>query len=290
MRPDRGKSWMLTSATKCPYDKKLPPCGLLYVSNYFDDDVLVFQNDKLAGTLTGFNGPDGLCRDFAGDVWIVNNLGQDIVEYAHGGTTQLTALSDPGEYPLGCAVDSRTDTIVVTNIFTLGSGQGSVAFYHKATGPPTILTDPDIYYVFFCAFDNEGNLYIDGLNTSNTFEFAELQRGEQKFKSIALNGTIYWPGAIQWDDKYVVVGDQMYQDQVESAVYRTTGAGGKIVGTTVFSGARDVVGFAIKDTSIIGPDASLNDVGLYHYPRGGSPAVRLEHFKHPFGVTVSTQH
>jgi hypothetical protein len=290
MRPDHGKSWMLPSAASCPYNGKLPPCGLLYVSNYYDDDVLVFQRGKLSGTLTGFDGPDGLCHDFAGNVWIVNNLGQDIVEYAHGGTTQVNALSDPGEHPLGCAVEPRTGAIAVTNIFTLGSGQGSVAIYHNGSGPPTILTDPNIYYVYFCAYDNERNLYIDGFDTSGHFEFAELPRGKLKFENIALNGTIYWPGAIQWDGTYVVVGDQMYQDQVESAAYQTTGAGGAIVGTTVFTGAQDIVGFAIKDTSIIGPDANLDVVGLYHYPAGGSPTIELGHFRHPYGVTVSTQH
>jgi hypothetical protein len=290
MRPDRRKSWMLASAARCAYNGKLPPCGLLYVSNYFDDDVLVFQGDKLAGTLSGFDGPDGLCRDFAGDVWIVNNRGQDIVEYAHGGTTQLKALSDPGQYPLGCDVDSRTNTIAVTNIFTLGSGQGSVAIYHDATGPPTILSDSAIFYVYFCAFDGDGDLFIDGLNTSGQFEFAELPHGQDHFKNITLNGTIYWPGAIQWNGERVVVGDQMYQNQMESAAYQTTGAGGKIVGTTVFGGAQDVVGFAIKDTSIIGSDADRNDVGLYRYPRGGNPTTRLNHFKHPYSVVVSTQH
>jgi len=290
IRPDGAKSWMLPSPASCAYNGKLPPCGLLYVSNYYDDDVLVFQRGKLFGTLTGFNGPDGLCHDFAGNVWIVNNLGQDVVEYAHGGTTQIKALSDPGEYPLGCAVEPGGDAVAVTNIFTLGSGQGSVAIYHKDAGPPDILTDPDIYYVYFCGFDNQRNLYIDGFDTSGDFTFAELPRHERKFKNIVLNGTIYWPGAIQWDGTYVVVGDQMYQDQVESAAYQTTGAGGEIVGTTVFTGAQDIVGFDIKDTSVIGPDANLNVVGLYRYPGGGKPTVRLHHFRHPYGVTVSAAH
>jgi hypothetical protein len=289
MHRDRGRSWMLPSAASCAYNGKLPPCGLLYVSNYYDDEVLVFKNDKLAGTLTGFDGPDGLCHDRSGDIWVTNNLGQDIVEYAHGGTAQVKALSDPGEYPLACAVNPRPGAIAVTNIFTSGSGQGNVAIYHKAAGPPTILTDSDIYYVYFCGFDDQSNLYIDGLNTTGHFEFAELPRGEFKFKNITLNTTIYWPGAIQWDGKYVVVGDQMYQDEAESAAYQTTGAGGKIVGTTVFSGAQDVVGFAIKDTSIIAPDANLNVVGLYRYPQGGTSTAQLDHFKHPYGATVSTQ-
>lgn len=283
---------MLPSAAACAYNGKLPPCGLLYVSNYYEDDVRVFSKDKLVGTLTGFDGPDGVCNDRSGNVWITNNLGQDVVEYAHGGTTPLKTLSDPDEYPLGCAVNPRTGAIAVTNIFTSASGQGNVAIYHKAAGPPLILSDPNIYYVYFCGFDDEGNLYIDGFDTSSNFKFAELPRGQFKFKNITLDGTIYWPGQIQWDGKYVVVGDQMYEDQAESAAYQTTGAGGKIVGTTVFSGAEDVVGYYIKgDASIVGPDANLDVVGLYRYPSGGEPTAKLEHlFKHPYGAAISTRH
>ena len=287
MRPDRGRSWMLPSAASCVYNGKLPPCGLLYVSSYYTNVVLVYKNNALVGKLTGFNAPDGVCTDTSGNVWIANNRGQSIVEYAHGGTTPIKTLSDPGVYPLGCAVNPRTGAIAVTNVFTMGSGQGSVAIYHKASGKPLILTDPDIYDVYFCGFDAESNLYIDGLDTSGSFEFAVLPRDRFKFKSIALGKTIYWPGAIQWDGSHVVVGDQLYQDQVASAAYQTTGAGGQVVGTTVFSGAQDVVGFYIKDGSIVGPDANLNELGLYEYPAGGDPTVLLRNVKAPYGAAIS---
>ena len=287
MRPDRGKSWMLPSATSCVYNGKLPPCGLLYVSSYYTNDVFVFKNNALVGKLTGFNAPDGVCTDKSGNVWITNNRGQSIVEYAHGGSTPIKTLSDPGVYPLGCAVNPRTGAIAVTNVFTTGSGQGNVAIYHKASGKPLILTDPDIYDVYFCGFDAQSNLYIDGLDTSGNFEFAELPRDRFKFESIALDEKVYWPGAIQWDGTYVVVGDQLYQDRVASAAYQTTGSGGEIVGTTVFSGAQDVVGFYIEDGSVVGPDANLNALGLYMYPSGGDPTVLLHNVKAPYGAAIS---
>jgi hypothetical protein len=287
MRPDRGRSWMLAPNTRCGYDEILPPCGLLYVSNYHNNDVLVFQHDKLVGTLTGLRGPDGVCPDKAGHVWIVNNLGANIVEYAHGGTSPIATLQDPGVYPLGCAVNPITGALAVTNIFTTGSGQGSVAIYHHASGNPLILTDPDIFYVYFCGFDSAGNLFIDGRDTSGGFKFAELPRNKYKFKNITLDQTIYFPGAIQWDRKHIVVGDQRYQNSEASAIYQTTGAGGQVVGTTVFTGARDVVGYWIEATSVIGPDVKLNVVGLYRYPAGGRATVRVHQLDHPYGATVS---
>lgn len=291
IQPDRSRSWMSKSRIlRCHYNQVLPPCGLLYVSDYSDDDVLVIQRDKIVGKLTGFDGPDGVCSDRAGNVWIVNNLAADIVEYAHGGTEVINTLSDAGEYPLGCAVNPISGALVVTNIYTTGSGPGSIAVYHHASGEPLILSDPEIYYVYFCGFDNAGNLYIDGLNTSGAFTFAELRRNTRHFRNITLSGTIYFPGNIQWDGKHVDVGDQMYNDQVESAIYQTDGAGGKIVGTTVFSGAQDIVGYAVIDNSVIGPDANLGDVGLYPYPAGGDATVRIRRLAHPYGATISDVH
>jgi len=288
--PSGGKSWMLPSATTCTYNGKLPPCGLLYVTNYHANDVIIYKNDQVVGKLVGLKGPDGICTDRHGNVWIVNNLGQNVVEYAHGGTTPLKTLGDPGYYPLGCAVNPRTGALVVTNIFSTSSGPGNVAIYHKAQEPALVLDDPKIYYYFFAGFDAASNLYVDGLDTSQTFQFAELLRGRRKFNTIALNGTIYYPGAIAWDGTYVDVGDQLYQNHVASAIYQTTGAGGTIVGTTPMNGAQDVVGYWLGSGNLIGPDANLNDVSLYQYPAGGDPALSLGNLDRPYGAAVSVGH
>ncbi|HEY2474922.1 MAG TPA: hypothetical protein VGI19_08980 [Candidatus Cybelea sp.] len=285
--PNHQKSWMLPSATTCQYNGKLPPCGLLYVTNYHANDVLVYQNDKLVGTLTGFKGPDGVCTDRHGNIWITNNLGQDIVEYAHGGTSPLQTLGDPGFYPLGCAVNPRTGALVVTNIFSTASGAGNVAVYHKAKGPPLILNDPKIFYYFFCGFDAQSNLYVDGMNTSQAFAFAEVLRGQYKFKNINLNGTIYYPGGVAWDGQYVDVGDQLYEHEVLSAILQTNGAGGKIERAIVLIGSQDVVGYWQREGSLIGPDANRNVVGLYEYPQGGQPTLSIGNLDEPYGAAVS---
>ncbi|HEX3368702.1 MAG TPA: hypothetical protein VHS56_03925, partial [Candidatus Cybelea sp.] len=147
--------------------------------------------------------------------------------------------------------------------------------------------DPKIFYYFFAGFDPASNLYVDGLDTSKTFAFAELLRGQHKLNEISLNATIYYPGAIAWDGQYVDVGDQLYQNKVASAVYQTTGAGGKVVGTTVLDVAQDVVGYWVGSGSLIGPDANRNDVFLYQYPAGGYPALSLGNLDRPYGAAVS---
>ena len=59
-----------------------------------------------------------------------------------------------------------------------------------------------------------------------------------EFTNIALKGaTVIFPGDVVWDGKYVAVGDQEYEivgspPEYDSAIYQTTGAGGKTVGAT----------------------------------------------------------
>ncbi len=87
------------------------------------------------------------------------------------------------------------------------------------------------------------------------------------------------------------VGDQEYQNQYPhtSAIYQTTGAGGKIVGVTRLKSSIDVIGFRIDGTTVIGPEGGTNLVPFYKYPAGGSPIKTLKNkaFNGPFVAAIS---
>lgn len=98
----------------------------------------------------------------------------------------------------------------------------------------------------------------------------------------------------------MAVGDQQYQLvgsplEWDSAVFQTTGAGGKIVGVTVLGGSHDVPGFTIDGKAVIGPDRSPyyyktpNDVGFWNYPAGGKPtkALKNKDFDQLYGSAIS---
>jgi hypothetical protein len=259
---------------------------LLYVTNPGNSDILVYSypQEKLVGTLTGFYYnilPDGVCTDKNGDVWIVENAAHALVEYKHGGTTPIATLSDPGYYPTICSVDPITGNLAVANKETDDSTpqQGNVAIYAHAQGTPTLYKDSELFQVWFCGYDNKGNLYVDGTKGySVTFGFASLPKGKKQLTNIALKGgTIYFPGKILWDGKYVAVGDQSYQNKYPytSGIYETTGAGGKIVGTTPLTGSLDVAGFWIEGNTVIAPDISLENISTYKYPAGGKSTKLL---------------
>ena len=107
---NRSRSWMAPGAKGHT---------LLYVSNYDGNDVFVYTypGGKLVGTLTGFYGPDGVCADKKGDVWIVNdyetNSGENIVEYKHGGTTPIATVYDPAYVPTNCSVNPINGDLAV---------------------------------------------------------------------------------------------------------------------------------------------------------------------------------
>jgi hypothetical protein len=73
-----------------------------------------------------------------------------------------------------------------------------------------------------------------------------------------------------------------------SAIYQTTGAGGKIVHETPLDFSGDVVQFWIQRSTVIGPNVPYNDVGFFKYPAGGKPTKTLtQGFDYPQGSAIS---
>jgi sugar lactone lactonase YvrE len=282
IRRDTGRSWMASGAAQST---------LLYVSDIGTDDVYVYNygNDALVGTLTGFDEPQGACVDAAGNIWITNTKAAEILEYAHGGTTPIATLSDPGEYPAGCAVDSTTGNLAVTNIYTTTGQPGDVLIYPGASGAPATYTDPSFYAYYFCGYDQKGNLFVDGRDPAGDFTFAKLPSGANSFTAITLNKTIYFPGGVEWDGKDIAVGDQGYLDESLSAIYRVrlAGTSGKILTTGYLTGAEDVAQFSLRGRRVVGPDQDLGFTGIWHYPLGGRAIKTIDGQDKPVGSAIS---
>ena len=274
-------------------EAKMQP-SLLYVSSILTNDVYVYSypDGKLEGTLTGFDDPYGLCSDAAGDVWIVNDGANQIVEYKHGGTKPIATLSDPGEFPEGCSVDPVTGNLAVTNFYATSNGAGSVAIYAHAAGSPTLYSDPHFQEYRFCGYDKKGNLYVDGVTASSVFALAELARGKKTFATITLKQSIEWPGGVSFDGTNIAIGDTD-----ASKVYLISGKSGSIVGTVSLGDANYVNQFWIVPGStgktnltqarLIAPSQDGNVVGIYAYPAGDFPKKKIT-VEEPFGATVST--
>jgi hypothetical protein len=275
---NRAHSWMKPGAGQS---------ALLYVSSEMTYDVNVFSypQGKREGVLTGFDYPQGLCSDPKGDVFIPNDMHGDVIEYAHGGTNPIATIEDSGQSPVSCSFDPTSGTLAVANVTDKSAGPGSVSIYPNATGSPQVVSDPAIYLIYECGFDDKGNLFIDGLTNfpsgGGVFQFAELPKGSSTFKNISLGKKIKVPGGVQWDGSFMDVGDAK-----TGAIYRTNGGDGKVESTIKLAGTNYDFQFWIQDKTILVPSVYSVKTGFVHYPAGGS-AYKAVTVGSPFGATVS---
>jgi hypothetical protein len=279
----RSASWMAAGLAKR---------DLLYLTDDGDGNVYVyaFPGAKLEGTLSGLNVPAGECVDKAGDVWIVEEGSNDIVEYAHGGTAPIATLTDPNNAPEGCSVDPTTGNLAVANAQTLSAGAGSVGVYAHAQGTPTLYTDSQMKFVLFVTYDDNGNLYADGVDSSLAFRLGELRKSAGTLAPIAFSQSIIQPTNIQWNHKYLAVGDGGgIIGSSAPVIYHVnvTHSAGKVVGETPLTGTTGVFQFFIQGDTFIGPNLGNENVMFWNYPAGGTPTKAIGGFNDPFGSAVS---
>jgi hypothetical protein len=264
---------------------------LLYVSDAGAASVYVYSypQAKLVGTLTGFSEPGGECTDKAGDVWIADSESLQLSEYAHGGTTPIATLGPNLDFaPLGCAVNPVTGDLAVANVCggRNCAGNGSLAIYLKAQGTPTNYLDPAIAQYFFCAYDEAGNLFVDGYTGGGDFGLAELPSGKRNLRNLTVNVPIRKPGDLHWDGKNIAIGsgsDYVFE-------FKIAGLKGAEVGNTPLTGQASVMQFAIDGSRVIAAADNPHytpSVTYYRYPHGGWPQKTITGFQEPIGVVLS---
>lgn len=230
--------------------------------------------------------PLGVCSDKSGNVFAV--AGRSIYMYAHGATKPSRTLTDPqdGEF---CAADPVTGNLAVTNT-GFSAETGSVAIYANASGSPTIDTDPGIWNPRLCAYDNHGNLFINGYakGAYTQMLLAELPAGSSVFKGIAVNAP--FDGPVQWDGRYITVGGHYpHTDTIQRL--QVSGSTGTVVSKTKLKkpGPKRWYGdlYWIQGSTVIKTGWQS---GLWNYPKGGSPIEYLVPERarlHLASVTVS---
>jgi hypothetical protein len=267
---------------------------LLYVSDTGKATVRVYSWPRLKhrGTLTGFEGPEGICVDKAQDVYIVDYDAQDIFEYAHGGTTPIRTLSETFGAGIGCSIDPQTGNLAVTDYQSPTNGPGNVLIYGRASGTPTQYAVSNVTYPFLPAYDEHGNLFVDGDTADGPVALAELPKGGAAFEPIGLSQSISYAGGFQWDGVHLAVGDQTNDVIYQFAI---SGSQAKEVGQTALGGAAHVFDFFItakdkreKSAAVVGADINGNRVLSWRYPAGGAPVKTIgAGLTFPQGVAIS---
>jgi hypothetical protein len=266
-----------------------------WISDAGDNVVQVFSYPvgaymgELSAPPEGFSEPQGMCSDKNGNVFVANTENSKVDEYAGNGTF-MQALSDPGEYPSGCAVDPSSGTLAVSNIISTSDNAGGISLYKNASGKPQQLTDPNMFEVFFIAYyGSTGKLYYSGFNNSFFPEISSYVKGN--FKPFILEGyTLGFAGAVAWayKTKSLLIGDQ---DAPNGPAFLQVRANGKVIGTTRLScssGYCDVVQVTVNGKYLIAPDSESLDAGVFPYPAGGDALVTVTGFGQPIGSAVSS--
>jgi hypothetical protein len=269
-RPAPGRSWMAPEAKKT---------DLAYILNFYSSEIFVFTypRGKYVGSILGATDPQGLCAAKTGNWWAVSSGSDQVLEYAHGGTTPLKTLNVTAGEPAGCSVDPTTGNLAVTIL-----GTGDVVVFTQGSGSGTTISD-GLTNTYFDGYDNKGDLFVDGFQGS-TPGLAELPKGSGPPVPITLSQPLGFPGGVQWHAKYLAVGDQE-----NPAIYHFAirGRNAKKIGVTQLTGS-DIVGFWIQKPDVVAADAGNGTAAIWKYPSGGSPIKMLQGPGDlPIGATVS---
>jgi hypothetical protein len=267
---------------------------LLYVTDWYDGKIFIFAypGGTPMGTIADAQYPLGLCSDIGGNVWVTNfgAASNQIVEYAHGGTTPIATLNDPGEDPRSCSIDPTTGNLAVAN-----SEPGDVVVYTRGTPQPY---DPQLNYPIAVAYDDKGNLFVDGyhIQSGPLFRLSVLPAGAAQFQHLKVESALGVPGSLQWDGTDLAVGDSEHPNTIYRLKVANKFKHAVLDSTVTLNGpvkqSAEGVQFWMGGGTLIMPFGAqhyVNNVGFWNYPAGGDYVSRLKGLgpAELSGVTVS---
>ena len=227
--------------------------------------IFTYPDLKLVSYVQGVTG-SGLCTDHQGNVWVAT--GPNIEEISYDGAL-LGIEQDRYGLAFGCAVDIGSDTLALTNsngnvVLLPGDGSQSGIAY------PTGLTA-----TYYCAYDNQGNLFVTGLNGQKP-ELLELPSGKPSFTKLSIDKPIDGAYDIEWDGSHLAL-EASHKGNVIT-IYQLSVAGNQATVTqTTHLAAQDYrfwpqgYQFAIAGGTVL-QSAGHNSkrLELWHYPAGGN--------------------
>jgi hypothetical protein len=265
----RGGPWMLPEAKRE---------DLLYISDVYGVHVFSYPKGTHVGDLTGVASPQGLCTDREGNVFVTDLTVGHVYKYAHGGTSPIKVLGDirVDFGPVDCSVDPVTGNLAVAS-----EDANYVVIFPDARQMPVVRSDP-YAILFWCAYDDKGNLFVERVRHHRKFYIGELPKGATSFKNLLMDPRIVGPSGLKFDGQHMVVEDYA------NILYRLRFSGRNAIdiGNTPLNGAKQIEQFWIDKNKVIGPDL-YGPAYFWKYPVGGSPVKSIPGFTLPVGVTVS---
>ncbi|MFY9737760.1 MAG: hypothetical protein WAK11_01800 [Candidatus Cybelea sp.] len=277
-----------------PAARRATSGDLLYVANSLAANgvtVLTYPQGKFVATIANIGGPTGICSDASGNVW-VSAYDQEtkkfrLYKFVHGGTKPIERIEVPGG-ARGCAIDAATGDLVTWNAFAGSAGQVDV-FPGARKGTPIVYETN--FEPVAGTYDNRGNIFADGIVNSGDFIFEELAKDSKSFSIVRLNKPAINGGSVQWDGKYVVVGEGFLSDKGGPQLYRmqVSDDRARVVHTVSLQHVASPARFWIQGSNVVASRRAytVRRIGLYDYPAGGKQLAVFSGFYNPIGMTVS---
>jgi len=296
------RSWINPAAKKTK--------ALLYVADNGTYPAMVDLYDYTSGAMLGQTGGIGyllygMCSDKHGNAYVVDFDTGNVYEIKHGTTTVINTWNSNGE-PIGCSVDPRSSDLAITNFYDFGSpsGTGSVEVFPGGGPSGTAYYGPGNDWP--AGYDKHGNLFVqaDYAGQCTNPCLAELPAGGHTYSILGVSGaTIHFPAAVEWDGKYLGVGDQQYQGGFNSGIYQMSVSNGTatvanaVLPTSGCSAYLDLVQWAYyarKPNDLPLPHATQMAAGSpcapviskWKYPAGGDPPGQISDGAFPGGLTI----
>jgi hypothetical protein len=264
----------------------------IFVSDGANNVVNIYNTaGKLLGQIDDLSEPQGIATDGKANLYIADTADSAIKIYAPPYKKAPKVLGDPGQYPVSVAVTYDGEFVAVGNLISTSGGPGNILIFKKGKTKYKI-SSSTLARVYFCAFDADGNLYVDGENASGQVvvgEIANATKGGRKLTTLKYTGvTIGFPGGIEvtTHDKIAIL------DQESATIYTfnqpVNGSLGSPIETTVLTGASDPVTFAFtaSNKDLWGASAATTGVAEFAYPAGGNPVKEFMEGGEPIGVAL----
>jgi hypothetical protein len=241
-----------------------------YFSNDYETNLVEFDYPKSDSQIGQLNVSGGMCTKGARTFWVVAGE-TEIEEFKAGGTSPIKTLTESTGEPASCAVDATTGDLAIPIL-----SNGDVVIFKPGSKSGTALSS-GLIEAFFAGYDTNGDLFVDGINSGDTFQLVELPKGSSSFEDISISSAITFPNSVQWDGTYLTMG-------CTGGIcrYRIVGTKAVLKGMVPVS---DCAGYWIARPYVYCADVGNNDGEVFKYPAGGSPIASLTgSFDFPLGV------
>ena len=285
-----------------------------FISDANNHEVDIISHQGAVSTLHVY-GPEGVAVDASHNLYVVDAAGDDVQIYAPPYNGKPKTLSGAGVMPYGIAID-RNGNVAVTSLGSPSVGPGGIAFYAKGATSPTnkIIANGTFAGDYYCAFDADGNLYLDSQNGSGPFEAGEVAGGINGTSVTPLTTTnlVRYPSGIQFTKAGKIAILDQGTGSVAATIYTydppINGSFGAPVKTTLLSNANNAIAFAFDDQSdhvVLTADTfytvnkamtvrpnhedQIGQTQRFNYPAGGSPtqSIRLAYDAELVGVAIN---